>query len=1394
MMKIIKLLSLVLLLLVFSNLTYAQDIADANEVMHLFESLSGTGNMVNTFDPSKEMKLPIGIVRKIGDKPYVAAVTNAEFSSNRSTVDVFFQFFFPGSKIPLAFGAKGVGFHSHGLEVSDGVKLMLMKDCTVLDNGKYKLKFLSKGGTYAQFSCKGIEKIHLEGIIEFSSDFAVKADGVGVLSTKFAVDISDANNILVDVSLDPFQILPIKGFVFNVKHATLDFSDRANPSSVEFPLNYFPEGLSPELWRGIALSDIDITFPKELSPSSSNMKLSLRNLILDEDGVSMKLETRNVIGGSESKDQMGWPFSISGFNLELVKNKLIGAGFNGIIKVPYLNDEPMDYNANVSYDENHNRNYNFALGITTDKEYSFPCLSAKIKLNKSSSIEVSSFNGKLIPKAILSGEMSIDRKPLKMDVKFEELMLTTVSPYIGVSRLSLNDQSNIASLAGFSLLINNLDTKKSGGDLVLDINSTVALHQSESTGSSKGFSISGTSQISMTAGKNNSALGWGIKRFDLKEIALSASVANTLSFEGKIQVKEDDPVYGDGFGGQVSCSIAGIIKGVDMGIRFGKKDSYHYWYAGADVGLNIPLGTTPLFITSFKGGVYYHMKEKSVSYGKINIDDYIPEKDVALGLKSGVGMTLAKAVDANTMLKVEFSSSGGILALGFDGEVKFINTGTSSAKLKAQMQMSYNFKKNEFYSSAAAYVNVLNIIRGTGADDLVGNAELYFAPGSWYVKIGTPAKPIQLEAFGLLQAKSYFIAGDVNESFSLPDECRELLGKVTPPDMTSLKGGKCFGFGSCLSMSAGGKCGPFYAKLKLGGGLDVMLRDVKSTCKGRSGSMGINGWYALGQVYVYMQGNVGIKFRSRSFDILDVGAAALLQAELPNPTWINGTIGGRFRILGGLVRGNIRYHFEVGERCIPEESANALADIQVIGDVTPKGGAKEVDVFASPQVAFNMALNKTFSLDTPNSKGKSYRVLLDGFKVTANGREVAGSPVWNGSGDVLVLNTDEILPPQSKVTMNVKVRWQEKEPQGDWKDCSHEGKLDVEEKSFTFETGKAPDYIVPSNVEYTYPQEQQCNFYRDEYGKGYVKMKRRGMEYLFNKKEKGVEWNLIAKFNSDKGAINVPFEFNPSTNEVGFTIPAQLELAKVYELQLVKFPSQVRGLDRNVTSTTTEAYKADTLSISTASKEAKGELTVDEEKLLYAINFRTSKYRALGEKLSQIDVNKFFRILENTPYTRFYLDENLDEGFDNTELEEGGAVRVQAVADGSNPWYSGKIKPFVYSTCKAVERQDGVVPPVNSCSITSANMMDWNMISRPQGGRYKMRINYNFGLEVYRDFSALQDYAAAAFFNKKPICPSLEKLVFSTLPFTDRGAYPVRITYVRPGGEVTTSNQVNLTY
>lgn len=129
-----------------------------------------------------------------------------------------------------------------------------------------------------------------------------------------------------------------------------------------------------------------------------------------------------------------------------------------------------------------------------------------------------------------------------------------------------------------------------------------------------------------------------------------------------------------------------------------------------------------------------------------------------------------------------------------------------------------------------------------------------------------------------------------------------------------------------------------YVHVKADLGFDVALLDVAGTgCPGHA-QIGKNNFYAMGQVYAALQGDVGLKvnlgFWKGEFSLFSAGIGALLQGGGPNPSYAYGMLRFKVRLLGGLIKFSSSVDFKVGEVCVPG-AGDPLANVKLFQNVTP---------------------------------------------------------------------------------------------------------------------------------------------------------------------------------------------------------------------------------------------------------------------------------------------------------------------------------------------------------------------------------------------------------------------------------------------------------------------------
>src|SRR5690606_5798786 len=174
--------------------------------------------------------------------------------------------------------------------------------------------------------------------------------------------------------------------------------------------------------------------------------------------------------------------------------------------------------------------------------------------------------------------------------------------------------------------------------------------------------------------------------------------------------------------------------------------------------------------------------------------------------------------------------------------------------------------------------------------------------------------------------------------------------------------------------------------------------------------------------------------------------------------WMKGTVGGYYRILGGLVKGRCRFEVTVGKDCVPVGEQNLLEDVSMIAALSPAMGANDVDVFTAPQVVFNIPVGEVMEITDIENKVHSFRAVLDAFDVEIGGRHISGTLEWNEARDVVVFQPDDILPGEQQGKALARLTFEEK-VNGSWQKVRFKGNIVEETASAEFSTAKAPDFI-----------------------------------------------------------------------------------------------------------------------------------------------------------------------------------------------------------------------------------------------------------------------------------------------------------------------------------------------
>ena len=227
-----------------------------------------------------------------------------------------------------------------------------------------------------------------------------------------------------------------------------------------------------------------------------------------------------------------------------------------------------------------------------------------------------------------------------------------------------------------------------------------------------------------------------------------------------------------------------------------------------------------------------------------------------------------------------------------------------------------------------------------------------------------------------------------------------LKGKIAAAREQTMKGGPAGGIngGIMLGAAIGAEIGCnavfCYAEVEGMLGFDLILKQYKEGIKCTDGRRagGKNGFYATGQFYAMLKGELGLMINLWIFEgkvpLVDMTLGALLQGGFPNPTWVYGRLRAKGSVLGGLIKFSSTIEMKAGKICVPE-MGNPLDDIKVFGDINP--GDEDIEIGWADKSLVSCYGKSTF---TTNMKiGKVLTLVDEGETMERAGMDGDGNNV-----------------------------------------------------------------------------------------------------------------------------------------------------------------------------------------------------------------------------------------------------------------------------------------------------------------------------------------------------------------------------------------------------------------
>jgi len=1323
-----------------------------DQVSSLNTFVSQTTRLVSAFTTTTPVELPIGFNNIIEGEQMVIGIMGMVFHPTNAELNAVMSFQIPemGPGVGLGLGARQICFHPDGIGGDGKATLYLATDLGYRQPDSWGFVFKapsgSDSGTYVSWDCNGFRELRLAAQAEFPRSWFLPLpdDGHSLVKASFRTTIRRSGDWIAAASMDRCTIAGANGFGLEVRELAYDHSDVRNPEGQTFPAGYVGE--QSTRWKGFYINRAAIILPDELRTfdSSRPLQIAVTNLMIGDGGLTASIRAENVI--RFPRGNFGeWGASIDTIAVNFVSSSLQSGGLMGEIKIP-VSDSGIYYSAMLSRPVSGS---GLAFEFLVQPRDTINCnlWSASLKLNPTSRIQLGNSTGTFRASATLSGDFSLFGNVGGVSglsfrgIHFENFQVSSVSPYINQGTWSFASENH--GMSGFPLSISNIGlvTGDRGGSPGAGIQFTVSLNlQSGSNAISGGTTLSVWGKLASGSGP----MHFEFDGLQLDSVGVAADMG-AVQISGGLALYRTDPVFGDGFRGAINASFLRQVT-VTATVQFGSVRTTRYWYVDAKAVFTPGIPVFSGFgIYGFGGGAWYHMRREgeisatsAPGAGVVNRDTtpgrtssgyrFIPDAGTEFGLRAMVVIGTQPTPDAfngDVAFEAEFLSGGGLGRISILGNAYMaagINS-RSDAKVTADLDLTYNFPTSTFHGVFAIHVRANPFI---GEGRMVMHAD----PSTWYIKIGEPTPRtarVYLTLADWFRIDAYIMAGmDLPGPPPLPDEITRILGPLPIVRNPALETGDGFAFGASAELGI-----PrttfliFYAEARIGLGFDISLLNLGSaaTCEGMTGPVGIDGWYAQGQLYAYIAASIGLHvdvfFTEGDFEILGIQAAAAIRAGAPNPTWAVAAVGGHYSILGGLVEGDCHFEFQLGEQCIPVTD-NPLGRINLIAGLEPRDGAGNVEVFTEPQATFNVPIDRNFEIRDFGGDGservRTFRVRVRRFTLqqASNSANVPGSYHLTPDGFDAIYSPLDALNGNTQYRANVAVYGEEW--RGGWVTATRlDGTTIEENKTSTFTTGAAPNNIPQSNIAFTHPFDRQRFFLQRECPEGTVQLKV-GQPYLFTPRE-GRRITTYARFIPTMGGdtLETTATYNASARAVIFPLPTMVNSTS-YALQIVNKDEDAGTLRRSGTElfaidgradirTDRSSYfkplrlvynrRGNTANI--RERELPGATVRKGENLLYHYYFKTSQFNTLREKIESYTAEVQpasprlgnFEIIKTKLTGPELMDVYDMQGL--TYLRSGVEYRIPPLIDPSAPtrnneWHQRFTNPWIYDVINQIRR------------------------------------------------------------------------------------------------------------
>jgi len=1213
-------------------------------------------------DGGNVLKLPIVVEKQVGSFVYKIYLDNITWGvGQEATLDAYFILEDPESGKSFVMSGTSIPFAPGGLSGGTESRLTLLTDIELRLNNAAMLILRGTEDTYVQWSCEGFDEMGIDLAIEFCRDFIVPLEADYTPKPdpeRYRLELSTVITEWLEFTFTlnspgPFAMAKYEDIKFDFSNIVVDMSSDAGGGIMPldgYESEYLEGTALTDAWKGFYIESLTVVLPNQFNDGGSAITVDANDIIIDGSGVTGQTTVSNEpILDEEEGNIGGWPLGITSFGLTVINNHVAGIDIGGLVNVPIM-EEYMEYDATIFP----GNRYEFT--ISPLEEVTINMFLAEGTIDPNSSISITYDNEEFVALADLSGSIEVtgnnSGSNLNIEVPkvtFSNLQVSNKSPYFSPGTWAIDNDIS-AGFKGFNITLSNIGMYKPGtSDEEAGVGFDLDLSLSDKV---TGLDIQGRMGIVGKLEWEGDRQKWVYDRLDPSAFCLNTSFPGVEYIDACVewypQGSQPDPVYGEGFRGSAEVQFKGFDLGISAVAQFGKVNDYKYFFVDAMGTFSPGIAVGPLSLNGFGGGISHHMRN-TFNPGNVDFDSpagtgdgigesfsgitYTPDQSLGLGLRASSLFTLAgkeELFNGTVEFGMTFNSSGsggGLAEMYLKGLGKFVSPPTNnvgllnnlpgdiengsntkpgiSAALAGYVYFKYDFNAPSFDGDIGVFLDA-GPLQGRNNGKLV-DGKIHFSPGSWYIQLGLPDYASRCGAtldinILKLDLNAYFVTGSSIPSIPpIPDRVREIAYTYKPfAGLGSAGPGLAFGAGFSAEIEAG-IGGAIEGFLWAEAGFDVMLKKYTDvTCGGSS--IGLNGWYAAGQAYAALKG--GIKFFG--IKVFEAGVATVLQARLPNPTFISGTVGVEFKLLFKKFKKSITVN--LGDDCTFQSSNPAAAlGMDVISYFDPGDSTEGVVPDTKPVVYMNAPVETEFEL--VDFEGNSHEYIIKKPKADqviltrSNGEEIPTTSYILSDKSEIEIDPLYMFPSNDTLTLEVTVDI--------WKNGSY---LISETKSVTFVTTEGFTEIPESNVVSSYPQNGMYNYFKEEHTECYIELDLGQPELFYDIPDDMHQAFLLTSGSGEN--TNIEYEYDPYTNRVNFTLdPSLISNGELYKLQLL------RGEDISFSSGSSSAGSGSgaQAQVPFAQSINGGSYQGPKHQVLFKIFFRASEYNTFAEKINVIN-------------------------------------------------------------------------------------------------------------------------------------------------------------------------------